>query len=60
MELSNDQLEEAAYIFEKANGHEHSEYEQKLIDNSDLKYINSEDLERMIVCLFYEVDTRAY
>ena len=57
MELSNDQLEEAAYIFEKANGHEHSEYEQKLIDNSDLKYINSEDLERMIV---YALDTGIY
>ena len=49
MKLTNDQFEEAAYIFEKANGYSHSKYEKKIIAESKLKDLNVTELEKIIV-----------
>ncbi|HIB37676.1 hypothetical protein [Mesonia sp.] len=49
MKLTMYQLEEAAYIFEKANGYSHSAYEKKIISESQLKDINVAELEHIIV-----------
>ncbi len=49
MKLTNDQFEEAAYIFENANGYSHSDYEKKLIGESKLNGFNKTELEKIIV-----------
>ena len=49
MKLTNDQFEEAAYIFEKANGNSHSDYEKKIIAESELKDMSIDKLEKIIV-----------
>jgi len=49
MKLTNEQFEEAAYIFEKANGYSHSDYEKKLIAESGLNDLSVTELEKIIV-----------
>ena len=49
MKLSNNQLEEAAYIFEKQNGNSNSEYERRIIFESDLLQFSTIELEIKIV-----------
>ena len=49
MKLTNDQFEEAAYIFEKANGYSHSDYEKKIIAESKLKDLHVTELEKIII-----------
>lgn len=49
MKLTIEQLEELAYIFEKANGYHHSEYEKKIIAKSELKDLSVPELEKIIV-----------
>lgn len=48
MKLTNDQLEEAAYIFEKVNGNSHSDFENRIIAESNLTRFNPPELERII------------
>ncbi len=49
MKLTNEQFTEAAFIFEKANGNLHSEYERKIIAESELIKFQPIELERIIV-----------
>lgn len=49
MKLTNDQLEAAAYIFEKVNGNSHSDLENRIIAESNLTRYNPPELERIIV-----------
>ena len=49
MKLTENQFEEAAYVIEKANGVSHSEYEQKIIAESEFKNRNTSELETLIV-----------
>lgn len=49
MKLSNEQFTEAAFIFEKANGNFHSDYETRIIANSDLTKYSPAELEQIIV-----------
>ncbi|MCM4158157.1 hypothetical protein [Gramella sp. AN32] len=49
MKLTNHQFEEAAYIFERANGYSHSDYEKNIIKESKLKNLSIRELEKIIV-----------
>ncbi|WP_412560842.1 hypothetical protein [Winogradskyella sp. MIT101101] len=49
MKLTNDQFEEVAYIFEKANGNSHSDYEKGIISASELTKFKPTELEQIIV-----------
>lgn len=49
MKLTLDQFEEAAYIFERANGFSHTNYEKKIIAESELRELDISDLEDIIV-----------
>ena len=49
MKLTKDQFLEAGFIFEKANGNSHSDFEKKIIAESELTQYNSTELEKIIV-----------
>jgi hypothetical protein len=49
MKLTNEQFTEAGFIFEKANGNSHSEYEKQIIAESELTKFNPTELEQIIV-----------
>lgn len=49
MKLTNDQFEEAAFIFERENGYSHSDYEKEVIAGSDLTAYQPAELELMII-----------
>ena len=49
MKLTKDQFLEAGFIFEKANGNSHSDFEKKIIAASELTQYNSTELEKIIV-----------
>lgn len=49
MTLTNDQFTEAAFIFEKAKGSSHSEFERKIIEESELTKFHPTELEQIIV-----------
>ncbi|SHH78851.1 hypothetical protein [Winogradskyella jejuensis] len=47
--LTNEQFTETAFIFEKANGNSHSEYEKRIIAESKLTKFKPTELEKIIV-----------
>jgi len=49
MKLTKDQFLEAGFIFEKANGNSHSDFEKKIIVESELTQYKPTELERIIV-----------
>ena len=49
MKLTNEQFTEAVFIFERANGNFHSEYEKKIISESELTKLTPTELEQIIV-----------
>ena len=49
MKLTDDQFEASAYIFERANGNEKTEYEEKIIAESGLTELNPNDLKVQII-----------
>ncbi|WP_203296726.1 hypothetical protein [Luteirhabdus pelagi] len=49
MKLKNEQFTEAGFIFEKANGNSHSEYEKQIIAESELTKFKPNELEQIIV-----------
>ena len=49
MKLTNEQFTEAGFIFEKANGNSHSEYEKQIIAESELAKFKPTELEQIIV-----------
>ncbi|WP_412560853.1 hypothetical protein [Winogradskyella sp. MIT101101] len=49
MKLTKDQFLEAGFIFEKANGNSHSDFEKKIIAESELTQYKPTELERIIV-----------
>ncbi|MCM4165943.1 MULTISPECIES: hypothetical protein [unclassified Arenibacter] len=49
MKLTKDQFLEAGFIFEKANGNSHSDFEKKIIAESELTKIKPTELEQIIV-----------
>jgi len=49
MKLTDTQFEEAAYIFERANGNNHSSYEKSIINKSKLLKFKLFELEQIIV-----------
>ena len=49
MKLTKDQFLEVAFIFEKANGNSHSDYEKGIIAESELTEHKPEELEQLIV-----------
>lgn len=49
MKLTIKQLTASAFIFEKANGNVHSDFEKKIITASNLLAYNPKDLEQIIV-----------
>ncbi len=49
MKLTNHQFTESAFIFEKANGYPHSEFEKKIIAESELTKFKPTELEQIIV-----------
>ncbi|MDY7394562.1 hypothetical protein UMM65_04870 [Aureibaculum sp. 2210JD6-5] len=49
MKLTKEQLDACAYIFEKANGNETSQYEEKTIAESGLKNLNPCELKIQII-----------
>ncbi|RKN81053.1 hypothetical protein [Ulvibacterium marinum] len=49
MKLTNDQIEEAAYIFEKENGHPGDDYTKRILAESELTVFSSKELEKIIV-----------
>ena len=49
MKLTNEQFAEAAFIFEKANGITHSDYEKQIIEDSELTKFKPIELEQIIV-----------
>lgn len=49
MKLTENQFEEIAYVIEKANGVFHSEYERKIIAESEFKNRKISELEILIV-----------
>ena len=49
MKLTNEQFTEAGFIFEKANGNSHSEYEKQIIAESELTKFKPTELEQIIV-----------
>ncbi|SDI63442.1 hypothetical protein [Winogradskyella thalassocola] len=49
MKFSKHQFTEVAFIFERANGSSHSEYEKQIIAESKLTEYETSELERLIV-----------
>ena len=49
MKLTNHQFTEAAFIFEKANGNSHSDFEKEIIAESELTKFKPTELEQIIV-----------
>ena len=49
MKLTNEQFTEAAFIFEKASGNSHSDYEKQIISESELTKFKPTELEQIIV-----------
>ncbi|HEX9825446.1 MAG TPA: hypothetical protein VGA80_02525 [Flavobacteriaceae bacterium] len=49
MKLTQDQFLEAGFIFEKANGNSHSDFEKKIIAESELTKFRPTELEQIIV-----------
>jgi hypothetical protein len=49
MKFDNEQFTEIAFIFEKENNYNHSEFEKNVIQNSELKDIVLVELEEIIV-----------
>ncbi|PQB04338.1 hypothetical protein [Aureitalea marina] len=49
MKLTNEQFTEAGFIFEKANGNSHSDYEKQIIAESELTKFKPAELEQIIV-----------
>ena len=49
MKLTKEQFLEAGFIFEKANGSSHSDFEKKIIAESELTQYNPTELEQIIV-----------
>src|SRR5690606_6367451 len=49
MKLTKDQFLEAGFIFEKANGYSHSDFEKNIIAESELTKLQPTELERIIV-----------
>ncbi len=49
MKLTNEQFTEAGFIFEKANGNSHSDYEKEIIAESELTKFKPTELEQIIV-----------
>ena len=49
MKLTKDQFLEAGFIFEKANGNSHSDFENKIIAESQLTQYEPSELEQIIV-----------
>ena len=49
MKLTKDQFLEAGFIFEKANGNSHSDFEKKVIAESELTKLKPTELEKIIV-----------
>ncbi|MCO6164069.1 hypothetical protein [Flavobacterium sp. NRK F7] len=49
LKLTNEQFTEAAFIFEKANGNSHSDFEKEIIAESILTEYKPSDLEQIIV-----------
>src|SRR5690606_39210150 len=49
MKLTKDQFLEAGFVFEKANGNSHSDFEKKIIAESKLTQYKSTELEKIIV-----------
>src|SRR5690606_35769263 len=49
MKLTNHQFTESAFIFEKANGYSHSDFEKKIIAESELTKFKPTELEQIIV-----------
>ena len=49
MKFTNNQFTEIAFLFERANGNIHSDYEKNIIEESDLKGMNLSYLEEQIV-----------
>jgi hypothetical protein len=49
LKLTNEQFTEAAFIFEKANGNSHSNFENEIIAESELTKFEPTELEKIIV-----------
>jgi hypothetical protein len=49
MKLTKDQFLEAGFIFEKANGNSHSDYEKGIIAESELTNYKPKELEQILV-----------
>jgi hypothetical protein len=49
MKFTKDQFLEVAFIFEKANGNSHSDYEKGIIAESELTEYKPEELEQLVV-----------
>ena len=49
MKLTNEQFTEAGFIFEKANGNSHSDYEKQILAESELTKFKPTELEQIIV-----------
>jgi hypothetical protein len=49
MKLTNNQFIESAFIFEKANGNTHSDFEKEIIAESELTQYKQTELEQIIV-----------
>ena len=49
MKLTKDQFLEAGFIFEKTNGNSHSDFEKKIIAESELTQYKHTELEQIIV-----------
>ena len=49
MKLTNEQFTEAGFIFERANGNFHSDYEKQIIAESELTKFKPTELEQIIV-----------
>jgi len=49
MKLTNNQLEEAAFIFEKENEYKHGEFEKEVIKRSNLLHLLTSELKTIIV-----------
>jgi len=49
MKLTNEQFTETAFIFEKANGNSHSEYEKQIISESKMTNFETKELEQIII-----------
>jgi len=49
LKLTKEQFTEAGFIFEKANGNYHSDFEKKIISESEFTKLNPSELEQLIV-----------